>query len=158
MRLYFILSLIPCFYYLIYKSKKAMHMLQQNWYNDDNRYFKWVIENEEKVFITFDMLFMLFLLFQFIKVETAIFLFTSYYLIVYYLYKKQIKKEQSKKPLVITARIKRLYATLLLLYLIIILPMIFFFNVNSIHILKHIFLKLCFIMFIWEKLIKVKIH
>ena len=57
MRIYFILSLLPMFYYLIFKSKKAMHMLQQNWYNDDNRYFKWIIDNQVKVFITFDILF-----------------------------------------------------------------------------------------------------
>ncbi len=46
MRIYFILSLLPMFYYLIFKSKKAMHMLQQNWYNDDNRYFKWILDNQ----------------------------------------------------------------------------------------------------------------
>ena len=62
MRIYFVLSLLPTFYYLIFKSKKAMHMLQQNWYNDDNRYFKWILDNQTKVFITFDILFIFLLM------------------------------------------------------------------------------------------------
>ena len=32
-------------------------MLQQNWYNDGNRYFKWILDNISKVFVTFDVLF-----------------------------------------------------------------------------------------------------
>ena len=27
------------------KSKKSLHMLQQNLYNENNRYLKWVIKN-----------------------------------------------------------------------------------------------------------------
>ena len=34
MKWYFILSLIPYFAYIVFKAKKYMHMLQQNWYND----------------------------------------------------------------------------------------------------------------------------
>lgn len=134
MKLYFILSLIPYIYYLIYKSKKAMHMLQQNWYNDDNRYFKWILDNLSKVFITYDMIFLLFLLLHFTNAKTSIIIFVLFYLLAYYLYKKGIKKEQSKKPLVITARVKRLYVTLLIMFLIIILPMILNFNENLIYV------------------------
>ena len=46
--LYYILSLIPAFLYLLYKSKKAMHMLQQNWYNDNDRYINWIFDNKKK--------------------------------------------------------------------------------------------------------------
>ena len=28
--------------YLIVKGKKALHMLQQNLYNENNRYLKWI--------------------------------------------------------------------------------------------------------------------
>ena len=45
MKWYFLLALIPYFYYLMFKSRKAMHMLQQNWYNDGNRYIKWINNN-----------------------------------------------------------------------------------------------------------------
>ena len=134
MKVYFVLSLIPCFFYLIYKSKKAMHMLQQNWYNDGNRYFKWILDNQGKVFITFDLLFFLLYFTKLLNAKTTIIVFITFYIIVYYLYKKYIKKEQSKKPLVITARIKRLYATTLILYLITIIPFILDFNENSIYV------------------------
>ena len=53
MRLYFILSLFVALYYVIFKSRKYMHMLQQNWYNDGNRYFNWIIDNSKKVFLNF---------------------------------------------------------------------------------------------------------
>ena len=134
MKTYFILSLIPCLYYLIYKSKKAMHMLQQNWYNDGNRYIKWILDNKMKTFITYDMLFIFFLLLKYEEFNIAIAIFVGFYLFVYFLYKSHISKEQSKKPLAITARIKRLYATLLIIYLLITLPMIINFNKDLIHV------------------------
>ncbi|MBQ6284938.1 MAG: UDP-N-acetylmuramoyl-tripeptide--D-alanyl-D-alanine ligase [Bacilli bacterium] len=134
MKIYFIISLIPCLYYLIFKSKKAMHMLQQNWYNDGNRYFKWVIDNERKVFITYDLLFILFALLKFFKFNISAAIFIFFYLCVYYLYKNSIKKEQSKKPLVITARIKRLYFTLLVLYVISIIPIVIGFESSFLYI------------------------
>ncbi len=134
MKWYFIVSLIPCLYYLLFKSKKAMHMLQQNWYNDGNRYFKWVIENEFKVFITYDLIFILFILFKYISFNGSIIIFALLYLSIQYLYKNSIKKEQSKKPLVITPRVKRLYFTLLVLYVISIIPIITSFNPSFIYI------------------------
>jgi len=133
-KLYFILSLLPAFYYLIFKSKKAMHMLQQNWYNDDNRYFKWILDNQRKVFITFDLLFCLLYFTKLINSETTIIIFILFYLIVYFLYKNNIKHEQSKKPLVITARVKRLYVTTIILYLITIIPFIIDFDVRLLNI------------------------
>ena len=36
--------------YVIYRSVEAMHMLQQNLYNENNRYLKWVYRNLSKVF------------------------------------------------------------------------------------------------------------
>ena len=71
MRTYFILSLIPYFIYIVCKSKKAMHMLQQNWYNDGNRYFKWILDNVDKVFITFDVMFVFFALFKLLIYEVG---------------------------------------------------------------------------------------
>lgn len=133
MKLYFILSLVPCFYYLIFKTKKAMHMLQQNWYNDGNRYFKWIISNHNKIFITFDVFFLLFVLFKLLNYKVSIMLFVLFYIVVYFLYKKNIEKEQSKKPLVITSRIKRLYTTLLIIYLLIIFPMVICFDYRLIY-------------------------
>ncbi len=113
MKIYFILSLIPDFLYLIYKSKKAMHMLQQNWYNDGNRYIKWIISNPLKVFVNVDLLLFMFI---FLKEYPALIIFELYFIICYIIENYKRNKEQSKKPLVITPRVKRLYITTLIIY------------------------------------------
>ena len=58
---YFILSLIPALIYNLFKMKKSFHMLQQNWYNDDQRYFKWLLKNPYKVLLQPDMFFIMFI-------------------------------------------------------------------------------------------------
>ena len=35
---------------IIIKSKKSLHMLQQNLYNENNRYIKWVLNNSSNFF------------------------------------------------------------------------------------------------------------
>ena len=125
MKTYFIISLIFYIYYLIFKSRKSLHILQQNWYNDGNRYLNWIFANPKKIFLTYDLLFIIFLLFRGLPL---ILIFSIFYCIVYFLYKRDVSKEQSKKPLVITARIKRLYVTELIIYLLMILPMIICFQ------------------------------
>ena len=46
--------------YYIIKSNKALHMLQQNWYNEGNRYITWILGNIYKVFLSIDMFFIVF--------------------------------------------------------------------------------------------------
>ena len=112
MKIYYILSLIIALFYLIFKSKRSMHMLQQNWYNDGNRYVNWVIQNLKKVFLKIDLFFVTILL---LNGYYALILFVLYIISCYLIEKNKRKNEQSKKPLVITARIKRLYVTFLLI-------------------------------------------
>lgn len=110
---------------ILLKSKRSLHMLQQNLYNDGNRYFKWMIRHLKEVF-SFDFLLFFGLLFLTIFVEKGwiysllegvIFLF--FLGEVYYLRKKnQKEKIQEKKPLVFTARVKRLMVTLIVLHAI----------------------------------------
>ena len=98
--------------------KKAFHMLQQNWYNEGNRYIKWIKNNPKKVFIDFDLFFVLFILFIFINTNLSMFLFSLFYVFCLrnFLHKK--KTEQVKKPLALTKRVKRLMITSSLIYLI----------------------------------------
>ncbi|MDD6272226.1 MAG: UDP-N-acetylmuramoyl-tripeptide--D-alanyl-D-alanine ligase [bacterium] len=121
MKIYFLLSLIVYLYYIIFKSKKYLHMLQQNWYNDGNRYLKWILNNSIKTFLTIELFTLLFVI---VPYKYVISIFTIFYIIAYYVFKNRIGKEQSKKPLVITSRVKRLYVTVLILYLLGIVPMI----------------------------------
>ncbi len=127
---YFILSLLPVTIYFIVKCKKAIHMLQQNWYDEDNRYLKWIINNPYKVFIESDMCFVIFIATIFIPVEIGIIAFSTFYLACIYVVYKYRQKTQVKKPLVITKRVKRLLVTIGLLYLIVIAETILFYNEN----------------------------
>ena len=54
--LYFLLSLIPLVYLIYSKSKKSMHMLQQNYYDESNRYLLWIKNNLFKVFVSADIM------------------------------------------------------------------------------------------------------
>ena len=119
----FLISLIPYFVFTIVKTKKSFHMLQQNYYNDDNRYFKWVLININKVIIDSDILFVLLILTLFFDIGVEIGTFIILYGIIYLMYKKK-KKAIDKKPLVITPRIKRLSFTMFILYFIVIMPVI----------------------------------
>ena len=151
MKLYYILSLIPAFLYLLYKSKKAMHMLQQNWYNDNDRYINWIFDNKSKIFLIFDLLFVVFI---FLKDNLLIISFILFYIVAFFIHRNKVKNEQSKKPLVITARIKRLYTTLIIVYLLLIyvttimwfnpLNMSFYyFYVSLIIYINYLFVYLC---------------
>ena len=51
MQILFLVALVPCFIYYLLKGTKTLHMLQQNWYNEGNRYIRWILENKYKVFI-----------------------------------------------------------------------------------------------------------
>ena len=127
----FILSLINVVIYLIVKTKSSLHMLQQNWYNLDQRYLKWIIKNPHKVFVNPDMLFILFIAGLFINTEITMIFFAVFYLaLAYNTYKTEVKVK-AKLPLKVTARIKRLALTTFILYLIPILTMALSFDIYS---------------------------
>ena len=119
---------------IIIKSKKNLHMLQQNLYNENNRYLKWVLNNSSNfVTIEFISLVMVSLSCCFLTVNKNISFIINIIAIIIYLifiikYYKERKEEQVKLPLVVTARIKRLIATEIILYLI---PLVILFMLRS---------------------------
>lgn len=128
MKLYFIISIIIIYIYIWIKSKKAIQMLQQNWYDDDHRYLKWIVKNRNKVFVDIDSFFVFFLCFLFLKGNIQILLASLFYLVVIFLTTKMNKKEQTKLSLAITKRVKRIIVTLFLLYLLPICFMVLYFS------------------------------
>ena len=48
MLILYIIFLVSFFYANYYKSQKSLHMLQQNLYNENNRYIKWLIKNDKQ--------------------------------------------------------------------------------------------------------------
>lgn len=113
------ISLFIIYVYLIIKGKKALHMLQQNLYNENNRYFKWIKGNLLVSFFNLDIISMGLLIAAAIyKNDILIVVALIIYLLDAYIIINARKTEQVKKPLVITARVKRLLVTITLLYLI----------------------------------------
>ena len=125
---WFLLSLLLFLFYGILKTKKVLQILQQNWYNDGNRYLKWISKNKRKVFMNFDMLFPVFLLGIIIPVKYSLILFIIFYMVAFFIFDKEKQKEQVKLKLAVTARIKRLILTSTLIYGIIITIMCLTFN------------------------------
>lgn len=111
-------------YVLFYKTKRYLHMLQQNLYNENNRYLKWVWKNYEQ-FLNMDIIVVAISLIGYLIIfdlnkftfmaNIAIIILN---IIVGYKWKKKIVNDQNKKPLVVTARVKRLIFTIGILYLI----------------------------------------
>jgi len=149
--IYFILSLIPWLLYLGLRTKKAFHMLQQNLYDNDKRYIKWIEKNYQKVFLGKELLMLVLILLLILYQNELIMMivFTIFYLIMFGITYDQMQKESYKKPLVVTARIKRLIITLIILYLISIISIFKQYDYviyNNVYIILSIFIYLQFIM------------
>ena len=125
MKTYIICLGIIIFIYNLYVSKRSIHMLQQNMYNENNRYFKWIFKNLKETF-RFDII-SLISVFLAVTFNNLVFLILAFiFYIVSICYYRYLKKfEQNKKPLVITARVKRFITTLVLVNLIILFLTIF---------------------------------
>ena len=128
MKWYFILSLIPYFAYIVFKAKKYMHMLQQNWYNEGNRYLRWMLQNKYKVLIDPDMFFIMFVCAHFFASKAALVIYIIFYVSVCLMFIKRKKQEQVKKPLAFTKRVKRLVATEVIIFVVTVVIMALFVN------------------------------
>ena len=128
----FIISLLPFLVFSYLKTRKSFHMLQQNLYNDDNRYLKWTINNITKIVFEIDILFLISLVGLFVKPFIASIVFIVLYVLITIMYSKKKTKFVAKKPLVVTARVKRLFTTITILYLIAIVPFIICYDESTV--------------------------
>lgn len=120
----FYLIVIAMITEIFFKTKKSLHMIQQNLYNENNRYIKWVLKNYQEFFnleiITIILsvigLFVIFDLDRYAIIVEIIIIFI--YAVLTLKWHNRLSKEQVKKPLVITKRIKRLFVPITILYLI----------------------------------------
>lgn len=102
--------------YIFYKSRTSLYMLQQNLYNENNRYLRWIKRSMDRVLNPID--FLPFFLSIFIFITRESFVMEMIYWIISLLYVKGIYDEykkngdnQNKIKFVVTSRIKRLYLT-----------------------------------------------
>ena len=79
MTVLFLVAIIPCFIYYIMKGNKSLHMLQQNWYNEGNRYIRWMLQNRYKVLIDPDMFFVIFICAMFFASNASLVLYIIFY-------------------------------------------------------------------------------
>ncbi len=126
----FIISLFSFAIYLFLKSKKSIHMLQQNWYNEGNRYLKWTWKNKKTIFLNLDLFFIIFVIGFIASDVLTMVLFVTLYTGLSLVQLYQQSKEQNKLPLKYTKRVKRLFVTTYLIYLIPIIWMIVSYNMN----------------------------
>lgn len=143
---YFIFSLIGWFAYLFLRSKKAFHMLQQNLYDNDYRYFKWILRNRSKVFELVDLWPLLLAIFvSFINNNTVVMVASiAVYGFAFLSTFERMGKESQKKPLVVTARVKRLIITTFILYLIPLLMIIQNYQIELLNTYLYIFILLAY--------------
>ncbi len=126
--LFFYLIIIVILGEIYFKSKKSLHMLQQNLYNENNRYLKWVFKNIGS-FINIEIIAIIMGLVGVLviydierySILAKLLIFIIYIVSIYSWYNK-LTNEKTKKPLVVTKRIQRLIVTISILHLI---PLIF---------------------------------
>ena len=116
-----VLFLIVYCIYVIYRSMEAMHMLQQNLYNENNRYLKWVKKNYQRAFTLIDFLPIILFLLVYVIEDAHILdlvLIGSMFIYIFgiILEYKRNQSNQNKLPLKATGRIKRLFTAHILIY------------------------------------------
>ena len=108
--------------YMFFAVKDSLHMLQQNLYDDDHRYTKWINKNFSKIMLSFPLL-------QILLIPLALFVgglatevtFLATYLLLATRNFVADRKKTTKKPLVLTAKVKLLLVTIFAIVLLTIL-------------------------------------
>ena len=145
----FVLTLFLWFILVIIKLKKSLHMLQQNNYNKDNRYLKWISNNFKKVFLSIDVMLIIFILFLLLSnnfvINTILFILLLLVSIIKYFNDDLEDKKKSKKPLVYTNRVKRLLVTI---GVILFIPLIFMFKNFSYELGTNYYIRLIILVYL----------
>lgn len=141
----FYISLIPFIVLLIYDLKKALHMAQQNLYNDDHRFLKWTLKDMKtfktplKCSLVVLITYLVLIIFKLeASVITSIYFF-AICLIILLIEVKENKNADTKIKLKVTARVKRLIFTNVILLLLLCVGLYFVKNVNIIYLCLFIY-------------------
>lgn len=141
----FYISLIPFIVLLIYDLKKALHMAQQNLYNDDHRFLKWTLKDMKtfktplKCSLVVLITYLVLIIFKLeASVITSIYFFVVC-LIILLIEIKENKNADTKIKLKVTARVKRLIFTNVILFSLLCVGLYFVKNVNIIYLCLFIY-------------------
>ena len=123
-----LLLIIISFPYLFINIKKNLNILQQNFYNENNRYIKWGLNNISSVF-KWDIIILIINIINLFFKYDIILLFNIVYLILFIFDYNRLIHEQVKIPFKVTSRVKRLIVSIVIIYLIPLL--IYLFNKDN---------------------------
>ena len=140
------------------KSHDSLHMLQQNQYNDNNHYIKWLIANPKTVFLSLDFISMVIIILGYLLnnrlTDTLVIMAIIFYMLDNVRIINNRKLARIKKPLVVTRRVKRLIFTLTILYL---LPIVIYLknrdSVLQLLVVESIIIYLNYFMVLFAKII-----
>jgi len=114
---YFYIATLPFFFYTGLKIKKSFHMLQQNLYNENNRYGKWILKNLDRTVNLFDVFLILInICFLFVPNYICKTVWFCCYAYAFYHAWHLTKREDAKIKFKVTKRVRRLIYTTILLY------------------------------------------
>lgn len=117
----FLVSLLPLILLTVMDLKKSLHMAQQNSYNKDFHYLKWIIKDIAEFYNSYKIniiLLAIILIFAIIKIPNTLIvriILVILTLIIAFLKIKENNQNQTKVKLKYTARVKRLIVTYLVL-------------------------------------------
>lgn len=141
----FYISLIPFIILLVYDLKKALHMAQQNLYNDDHRFLKWTLKDIKsfktplKCSLVVLITYLILIIFKLeASIVTSIYFFVVC-LIILLIEIKENKNADTKIKLKVTARVKRLIFTNIVLFALLCLGLYFIKNINIVYLCLFIY-------------------
>jgi len=128
----FLMTLLPYYLFLILKYRYGLYMLQQNSYNTENRYLKWTFKNYKKSLFNIELLvFLTLIAVVYLKELYYSLIIIFVYIILTYIEIHKLSKEQKKKSFNVTARVKRLITTILILFIIMNFFILYFYNKDN---------------------------
>ena len=154
--IYGIIIFIICSWYLLYyKSRRSFHMLQQNLYNENNRYVKWLLKNN-KLFFDLDILLLLICIIGYFVVFNSdgfsillLIVMSIISLVMAIIWKNRIKNDQNKKPLVVTPRVKRMIVTNSIIHIIPLVLLFVNFNNKNVWLMLLIYCLILYLNFVF---------
>ena len=128
MNLYTI-SFLILLIYNTFKSKDSLYNLQQNQYNENNYYLKWLSKHLKRAFVSLDFISLIIIIIAYLLnnrlSNVLVFISLIIYLLANTFIVNTIRLSKEDKNLVMTKRVKRLIFTLVIIYLI---PIIIYLN------------------------------
>lgn len=154
----FLFIVVCSFLYLYLRLKKNIHMLQQNFYNENNRYLKWGIKKFTNVFNIIDFLMLIINLINLLLKSDILILLNVIYLFIYLMEFKREKNSYSKLPLKITSRVKRLFITNIVIFSLLMGLYIVFDNIYMFNFIYSLFISCSFFVVYLSNILNVPVE